>query len=217
MTPAPADAFARPMPISSTIAPTAPSLPGLSQSPAPQALKSPRKVRSDKGILKGPYKPRQSTRGTLKGDHWEIPLRGVHGDGKILKVDPEDYELLMEMADEGKALYVIVSEGNVALPTVCIGGPKATKFTGTSNPYTLLPVTRFLTGERNRGLVLRHINHDPMDCRRANLIHEVKAKKTRHPIDWEKAQRKREERMEVVRADQALQAPCLEAKTENDT
>lgn len=212
MTLAPADAFARPMSISPTIVPTISSLPGLSQSPAPQALEAPqvlkpsRKERSDKGILKGPHKPRQPTRGTLKGDHWEIPLRGVHGDGKILKVDPEDYELLMEMSDEGKSLYVIVSGGNLALPTVCIGGPKATNFTGTSNPYTLLPVTRFLAGERNRGLVLRHINHDPMDCRRANLIHEVKAKQTRHAIDWEKAQRKREERMEAVRAAQVLQA-----------
>ncbi|WP_252348655.1 hypothetical protein [Gluconobacter sp. P5B12] len=207
MTPASADDFARPMPIPSTIAPTAPSLPGLSQSPAPQALKSPRKVRSDKGILKGPYKPRQPTRGTLKGDYWEIPLRGVHGEGKVLKVNPEDYELLMEMSENGTRLYVVPDASGCL--TVRLRGQSAACFADNSNPDHCLPVTRFLTGERHGGLVLRHINHDPMDCRRANLIHEVKAKKTRHPIDWEKAQRKREERMEVVRAAQAPQAPLF--------
>ncbi|WP_247648937.1 hypothetical protein [Gluconobacter cerinus] len=207
MAPASADDFARPMSISSTIAPTAPSLPGLSQLPAPQALKSPRKVRSDKGILKGPHKPRQPTRGTLKGDHWEIPLRGVHGEGKVLKVDPEDYELLMEMSENGTRLYV-VPDSSQGL-TLRIGGKDAALFADKGNPHHLLPVTRFLTGERHGGLVLRHINHDPMDCRRTNLIHEVKAKKTRHPIDWEKAQRKREERMEMVRAAQAPQAPLF--------
>ncbi|MBM3099092.1 hypothetical protein JRX38_13920 [Gluconobacter cerinus] len=170
-------------------------------------MKSPRKVRSDKGILKGPHKPRQPTRGTLKGDHWEIPLRGVHGEGKVLKVDPEDYELLMEMSENGTRLYV-VPDSSQGL-TLRIGGKDAALFADKGNPHHLLPVTRFLTGERHGGLVLRHINHDPMDCRRTNLIHEVKAKKTRHPIDWEKAQRKREERMEMVRAAQAPQAPLF--------
>lgn len=222
MAPASAADFARPMSTSSTIAPTTSSLPGLSQSPAPQAIASPqaleagdkspapqvlkpsRKVRSDKGIRKGPHKPRQSTKGTLKGDHWEIPLRGVHGDGKILKVDPEDHDLLMEMSENGKRLYVVPDASQCL--TVRLQGKSAACFADNSNPEHCLPVTRFLTGERHGGLVLRHVNHDPMDCRRANLIHEVKAKQTRHPIDWEKAQRKREERMEAVRAAQALQA-----------
>jgi hypothetical protein len=167
----------------------------------PSPRQSLRKVRSDKGIPKGPRKPRQPARGTLKGDHWEIPLRGVHGSGKILKVDPEDYESLMEMSKDGTRLYV-VSNASHGL-TVRLRGQSAACFADNSNPDHCLPVTRFIAGERHGGLVLRHINHDPMDCRRANLIHEVKAKKTHHPIDWVKVQRKREERMEVVRAAQA--------------
>lgn len=167
----------------------------------PNSRQSSRKVRSDKGILKGPTKPRQPARGIFKDDHWEIPLRGVHGAGKILKVDPEDYEALMEMSKDGTRLYVVPDASHCL--TVRLQGQSAACFADSSNQQHCLPVTRFIAGERHGGLVLRHINHDPMDCRRANLIHEVKAKKTRHPIDWVKAQRKREERMEVVRAAQA--------------
>lgn len=190
MTPASADASARP---SSSRALSLPS-----------PRQSPRKVRSDAGIAKGPRKPPQPIRGTLKDDHWEIPLRGKHGLGKVLKVDREDYELLMEMSERGTYLYVVPDISQSL--TVRIGGKGAACFSANDNPEHRLPVTRFLTGERHKGLVLRHINHDPMDCRRANLIHEVKAKKTRHPIDWEKAQRKREERMEVVRERRILKA-----------
>lgn len=190
MTPALADASARPNLVRAL------SLPSLRQSS--------RKVRSDARVVKGPHKPRQPTRGTLKCDHWEIPLSGKHGLGKVLKVDREDYKLLMEMSESGTYLYVVPD--NSQSLTVRIGGKGAACFSANDNPNHRLPVTRFLTGERHGGLVLRHINHDPMDCRRANLIHEVKAKKTRHPIDWEKAQRKREERMEVVREHRMLKA-----------
>ncbi|MFT8952717.1 MAG: hypothetical protein ABF979_10645 [Gluconobacter sp.] len=159
--------------------------------------KSTRKPRSDKGVPRGQCIPRTETRGTYKGDHWEIPLTGTHGKGEVLKIDPEDYALLMEMSDTGTLTNVVRGGGGNA--NVHLRGRKAAAFAGYSNPKHLLPITRLLAGETHGGRAIIHINGNPFDHRRANLCTEVTAKKTRHPINWEDAEYKREKRMEVVR------------------
>ncbi|MEJ5117219.1 hypothetical protein WH158_07285 [Gluconobacter cerinus] len=155
--------------------------------------KSTRKPRSDKGVPRGPYSPRTETRGTCKGDYWEIPLTGNHGEGEVLLVSSSAHPSLMEISDNGTKLYV------GAELDICIKGPKAAAFADSWNTDHQLTVTRFITGTLHRGLAVCHINHNRLDNRDGNLIHEVKAKKTRHPINWEDAEYKREKRMEVVR------------------
>lgn len=178
MIPASADASARPMSISLAIAPNVESVPSL---PGPFHSSTPRKVRSDKGILKGPYKPRQPTRGTLKGDHLEISLSGVHGLGNSLGIAKEDHQDLMRMSDEGKRIYVVTNRSEQ--PTVVM----TTKAPPTPGSHQTVTVARFIAGEMHGGRKLRYKDGNPFNLHRDNLETEVKATGERFPIDWNKS------------------------------
>lgn len=152
----------------------------------PHSRQSLRKVSSDKGIPKGPRKPRQPARGTLKGDHYEIPLRGVHGAGNSLRIAREDHADTMRMSDEGKRIYVVVNGADD--PTVRLGPDSIQRIT----------LARFLAGEMHRGRRLRHKDGNPFNLHRDNLETEVKATGERFPIDWDKAVAGREAFLSLV-------------------
>lgn len=164
----------------------------------PNSRQSSRKVRSDKGIPKGPRKPRQPARGTLKGDgngspdHWEIPLRGGHGSGHSLRIAQEDHEDIMKMSEDGKRIYVVVDR--TGHPTVVV----TTKAPPTPGNHQTITLARFLAGEMHGGRRLRHKDGNPFNLHRDNLETEVKATGERFPIDWDKAAAGREAFLSLV-------------------
>ncbi|OUJ15558.1 hypothetical protein [Acetobacter sp. DsW_063] len=94
------------------------------------------------------------------------------------------------MSDEGRKLYV-VQNGDKTAETVRIGGPCAQAFAGSTNRQHNITVARLLLGETHKGRRVRFHDHNPFNMRRANLYLEVNATRSRHDIDWIKAEQRR--------------------------
>lgn len=163
---------------------------------------STRKVRSDAGKKKGPAKPRQPQPGSFNGEYWHIPLTGTHGSGRMLTLDAEDYEDAMRLSEHGKRLQVD-SGGDAGNLRVRISGKPAALWARSSNPSHQITIQRFLTAETHGGKTIHHIDGDPFNNRRSNLILKVPAIDQKFPIDWETADRLRAEKLASIFGHQA--------------
>lgn len=162
-----------------------------------------RKVRSDKGKKYGPRKPRKTPSPVPLGiGQVGLPLSGTHGQGHMLVLSAEDVADVLAVSDNGKKLYVITRGGGTTVgvsfrDTTCFVW---SKYNG-KNPLATLE--RFLASETHGGRVIRHKDGNPFNLTRENLEIEVKAKKSRHPIDWDKAVSERKHRMGLAKQEAA--------------
>jgi len=111
--------------------------------------------------------------------------------------DPEDYEDVMRLSKRGKHLQVD-SGGESCNLRVRISGKNAALWAGSSNPSHQITIQRFLAAETHGGRTIHHIDGDPFNNRRSNLILKVPAIDKKFPIDWEKAERLRAEKLASI-------------------
>lgn len=151
---------------------------------------------------KGPKKPRLPQPGRFNGEYWEIPLLGTHGSGRMLSLDPEDYEDVMRLSERGKRLQVDSggAENNLR---VRISGPHAVAWTESTNRARQITLQRFLAAEAHGGRSIHHSDGNPFNNRRSNFTLTVRAIDQKFPIAWDKAEALRKERLTSIFADQA--------------
>lgn len=151
----------------------------------PQAVRT-RKVRSDKGKQRGPRKPRKTLSPVPLGiGHVGLPMSGTHGQGHMLVLSADDVTDVLAISDNGKKLYVV--PGGADGVNVRFRDETCTIWSKHNGAQPLASVVRFLASETHGGRVIRHKDGNPFNLTRENLEIEVKAKKSRHPIDWDKA------------------------------
>lgn len=149
---------------------------------------STRKRRSDAGTTKGANTPRQTpivAFDTIDGVEVAlVPLAGIHGTGRTLKLDRIDWHRVADRLEDGRRINVVQNGRKDGL-TVYLEGPQAAAWAGnTDNPRHLVTLARFITSNRNQGQLIRVRNFDPFDLRRTNLELEVRATRQRLPVDW---------------------------------
>ncbi|WP_155721192.1 hypothetical protein [Gluconobacter oxydans] len=103
----------------------------------------------------------------------------------------------MRFSEQGKRLQVDSSGGGECLH-VRINGPKAVSWAGSSNPFHQITIQRFLTAETHGGRTIHHLDGNPFNNRRSNLILKVPAIDKKYPIDWETADRLRAEKLTSI-------------------
>lgn len=116
--------------------------------------------------------------------------------------DPQDYKDLMLFSEQGTRLHVDSSGGGECLH-VRISGKHAALWAGSSNPSHQITVQRFLAAETHGGKAVHHIDGNTFNNRRSNLILKVPAIDKKFPIDWEKAERLRAEKLASIFGHQA--------------